>query len=326
MGLYEGYFPYANFHMLNFDWILRRLREKELHGEIFNASMLERVAEVSPEASKLTLTFDRAQYEDGARSADQESAELPAASTTAAGVMTAAQVQQLNNASSGISALNGKDIMGAAMLENVTGVSRTGSEVTLNYSRATYTSGGKTAGTSGATIPAATASDAGVMTAAQVRELSAATSKLAGIGDAAGETLSSAVSLINNTNTRILMHDYQDGYWVLTGGIAFEVVVPASVSDTVQVDLAASISSDPEGPGWIGMRSPYFLKAGTYHIALPCSARAYNLSPGGTGVTSNGCIWAYFQDIDNAGVTVRVLPNFTSQTGNKTTIEGVRII
>lgn len=326
MGLFEGHFPYANFHQLNFDWVLRRLREKELHGEIFNASMLERVAEVSPGASKLTLTFDRAQYEDGARNADQESAELPAASTSAAGVMTAAQVQQLNSATSEISDLNSKDILGASMLEDVTGITRTGSEVTVNYSRATYSSGNKTSGSRAATIPAATASAAGVMTAAQVQELSAATSKLAGIGDAEGEQLSSALTLVNNTNTRIIMHDYVRGYWVLTGGIAFEVVVPASVTGTVQVDLAASISSDPDGPGWIGMRSPYFLKAGTYHIALPCSARAYNLSPGGTGVTSNGCIWAYFQDIDNAGVTVRVLTNFTSQTGNKTTIEGVRII
>lgn len=303
MGLYE-HFPYANFHRINLDWIVRQLKKKE-----------ERV-------DALEERMDAAEADIDALEDRMDTAET--------------NITNINNQINGDGGLAEKvttletitgNLKNASMVTALTTPTATASNVALPYNKTTYTNGVPAASNESVTVPAATTSAAGVMTAAQVQELSAATLAISQIGDAYAEALANPVNLVDNTNTLIFQHDFVSGYWILAGAIVYEVTVPNTVVGTCQVDLAGSISSDPYGPGWVGMRNPYFLKAGTYHIALPCSARAYKFNdPGRTGVTSNGCLWGYFKDVDNAGVTVTVLTNLTSETGNKTELEAVRII
>lgn len=303
MGLFE-HFPYTNFHQLNLDWIVRQLKKKEDRVE----ALEDRMDQAEADIDALEGRMDTAEGD----------------------------IINLNNQINGSGGLKDRvttletgysNLKNASMITALNTPTTTATNVGLPYSKTTYTNGVPASSSGSVTLPAATNTTAGVMTAAQVQELSAATLAISKIGDAYAEALTSPVSLTNNTNTLIFQHDFVEGYWVLAGAIVYEVVVPNTVVGTCQVDLAGSISSDPNGPGWVGMRNPYFLAAGTYHIALPCSARAYKFNdPGRTGVTSNGCLWGYFKDVDSAGVTVTVLTNLTSETGNKTELEAVRII
>ena len=303
MGLFE-HFPYTNFHQLNLDWIVRQLKKKEDRVEALEGRM------------------DQAESDIDALEGRMDTAE--------------GNITNLNTQINGSGGLKDRvttletgynNLKNASMITALNTPTTTASNVGLPYSKTTYTNGVPTSSSGSVTIPAATNSTAGVMTAAQVQELSAATLAISKIGDAYAAALASPVTLVDNTNTLIFQHDFVDGYWILAGAIVYEVVVPNTVVGTCQVDLAGSISSDPNGPGWVGMRNPYFLAAGTYHIALPCSARAYKFNPPNqTGVTTNGCLWGYFKDVDSAGVTVTVLTNLTSETGNKTELEAVRII
>lgn len=303
MGLFE-HFPYTNFHQLNLDWIVRQLKKKEDRVEALEGRMDQAEADIDALEGRMD---------------------------TAEGNIT-----NLNNQINGSGGLKDRvttletgysNLKNASMITALNTPTTTASNVGLPYSKTTYTNGVPASSSGTVTLPGATNTTAGVMTAAQVQELSAATLAISKIGDAYAAALASPVALVNNTNTLIFQHDFVDGYWILAGAIVYEVVVPNTVVGTCQVDLAGSISSDPNGPGWVGMRNPYFLAAGTYHIALPCSARAYKFNPPNqTGVTTNGCLWGYFKDVNSAGVTVTVLTNLTSETGNKTELEAVRII
>lgn len=303
MGLFE-HFPYTNFHQLNLDWIVRQLKKKEDRVEALEGRMDQAEADIDALEGRMD---------------------------TAEGNIT-----NLNTQINGTGGLKDRvttletgynNLKNASMITALNTPTTSASAVGLPYNKTTYTNGVPSSSSGSNTIPGATNTTAGVMTAAQVQELSAATLAISQIGDAYAAALASPVALVNNTNTLIFQHDFVEGYWVLAGAIVYEVVVPNTVVGTCQVDLAGSISSDPNGPGWVGMRNPYFLEAGTYHIALPCSARAYKFNdPGRTGVTSNGCLWGYFKDVDSQGVTVTVLTNLTSETGNKTELEAVRII
>lgn len=324
MGLYEQ-FPYSNFHRINLDWILRKLKQKEDRVEALEGRMDTAEADIDALEGRMDTAEGNISRLDnqinGTGGLADQVTNLGTQVTNLAGDVT-----NLGGRVTNLETKTGQ-LLNASMLEGANTPTAAASTVTLPYTKATYTNGSRATSTDSAVIPGATSSTAGVMTAAQVQELSAATLAISKIGDAYAEALAADLTLTDNTNTRVFQHNFVEGYWVLAGAIVYEVVVPNTVVGTCQVDLAASISSDPAGPGWVGMRNPYFLKAGTYHIALPCSARAYKFNdPGRTAVTTNGCLWGYFKDVDNAGVTVKVLTNLTSETGNKTELEAVRII
>ena len=317
MGLYEQ-FPYSNFHRINLDWILRKLKQKEDRVEALEGRMDTAEADIDALEGRMDTAEGNISRLDnqinGTGGLADQVTNLGTQVTNLAGDVTNLETKT-------------GQLLNASMLTGLVTETPGSSSVTMTASKDVYTNGVKVNTTQSAVIPGATSSTAGVMTAAQVQELSAATLAISKIGDAYAEALASDLTLTDNTNTRVFQHNFVEGYWVLAGSIVYEVVVPNTVVGTCQVDLAASISSDPAGPGWVGMRNPYFLKAGTYHIALPCSARAYKFNdPGRTAVTTNGCLWGYFKDVDNAGVTVKVLTNLTSETGNKTELEAVRII
>lgn len=324
MGLYEQ-FPYSNFHRINLDWILRKLKQKEDRVEALEGRMDTAEADIDALEGRMDTAEGNISRLDnqinGAGGLADQVTNLGAQVTNLAGDVT-----NLGGRVTNLETKTGQ-LLNASMLEGANTPTAAASTVTLPYTKATYTNGSRTTSTDSAVIPGATSSTAGVMTAAQVQELSAATLAISKIGDAYAEALSSADTLTSGINKRVFIHDFEEGYWIVAGAIVFEVTVPASVTGTTQVNLAASISSDPNGPGWVGMLNPYFLPAGVYNIALPCSARAYKFNPPGmTGVTSNGCLWGYFEDVAAAGVTCRVLTNLTSTTGNKTEMEAVRII
>lgn len=65
------------------------------------------------------------------------------------------------------------DVRNAEMLRDVTGVSTTAGDVTINFAKDEYTNGAKTAGTDSAVIPAATTSNAGVIIASEKEKLNA---------------------------------------------------------------------------------------------------------------------------------------------------------
>ena len=302
MGVFE-HFPWTNFHDLNLNWILRKLRNHE-----------DRITKNEGDIADLKDRMDGAE------------ADIDRLDNQING--TGGLADQITNIDGRVTNLEGGvgNLMNATMLTGLVTETPGADSVVMAASKVKYTNGVPEATTQRATIPGATSSTAGVMTSALYNELKADTAKLALIGDNYGEQLAAQQTLVNNTNTRVLMHNFVDGYWIVCGGVAFEVTVPGSGDTLYQIDLAASVSSDPNGPGWLGMRNMYFLKPGTYHVALPCAARAYNFNTGGGAVTSNGCLWAYYQDVNNVGATVKVLTNLTSETGNKTEIEAVRII
>lgn len=310
MGVYE-HFPYSNFHRANLEWIVRKLKAKEDRVEALEGRMDDAEADID--------RLDN-QINGSGGLADQ---------VTNLGTQVTNLGEQVTNLDGRVTNLeNGvESLLNAKMLDTFDSVSQEANEVDLHLHQTEYFNGQPDRIALTRVIPGASDTKAGVMTAALYNELKANTLAISKIGDAYAEALPAAITLVNNTNTRVFQHNFVEGYWVLAGAIVYEVTVPASVTGVTQVDLAGSISSDPNGPGWVGMRNPYFLPAGTYHIALPCSARAYKFNaPGQTAVTTYGCLWGYFKDVGNAGVTVRVLTNLTSETGNKTELEAVRII
>lgn len=324
MGLYEQ-FPYSNFHRINLDWILRKLKQKEDRVEALEGRMDTAEADIDALEGRMDTAEGNISRLDNQINGTGGLADQ----VTNLGTQVTNLGGQITNLGGRVTNLENKtgQLLNAKMLDTFDSVTQNTTEAVLNLHQTEYIGGDPDRTAIARTIQGATSSRAGVMTASQVQELSAATLAISKIGDAYAEALGADLTLTDNTNTRVFQHNFVEGYWVLAGAIVYEVVVPNTVVGTCQVDLAASISSDPAGPGWVGMRNPYFLKAGTYHIALPCSARAYKFNdPGRTAVTTNGCLWGYFKDVDNAGVTVKVLTNLTSETGNKTELEAVRII
>ena len=302
MGVFE-HFPWTNFHDLNLNWILRKLRNHE-----------DRITKNEADIAGLTDRMDDAE-------ADIERLDYQINGT-------GGLADQITNLDGRVTNLEGGvgNLLNAQMLDTFDSVVQNETEVELRLHSTRYYNGEPDRTAITRPIQGASATTAGVMTSALYNELKSDTAKLALIGDYYGEQIAAQQTLVNNTNTRVLMHNFVDGYWIVCGGVAFEVTIPGSGDTLYQIDLAASVSSDPNGPGWLGMRHMYFLKPGTYHVALPCAARAYNFNTGGGAVTSNGCLWAYYQDVSAVGATVKVLTNLTSETGNKTEIEAVRII
>lgn len=109
-------YPYSDFHELNNDWIIRQLQKVEALAadlkqlvyeledavdtmetdDIQSAQMLEGVSAITQAADNVAITFDRAVYDQGARTGETVSLTIPAADSSAAGVMTAAHAASIS--------------------------------------------------------------------------------------------------------------------------------------------------------------------------------------------------------------------------------------